>query len=231
MSARGWVVGVSVVVVLGAGVVVADRVALVRAQEVVADAIVENLDDVQGEPQVDIDGFPFLTQLLAGSLDEVTGHVEGATIGGLAMTDVDVVAHGTSTSEPYTAQDATVVATIPSASIQEQLAARTELEVAVQADGDVLRMSGDVLGIELSAGLVPRVEGGRLLVDVEDLQLGGATIDVGQLPGAVGSRLTDLEVPVEELPEGLELTQATVVADGVRVTAAGTDVTLPTSAP
>lgn len=221
----------SVVVVLGAGAVVGDRLAAARAQEVVSDAIVENLEDVQGTPQVEIEGFPFLTQLVAGSLDELTGHVDGATIGGIAMTDVDVLAHGASTSEPYTVDDATVTATIPSSSVQELLAERTQLDVTVEVDGDTLRMSGDVLGIELSAALAPRVESGRLLVDVEDLQLGGVTIDVDQLPAAAGERLTDLEVPVEELPDGLELTQAVVVPDGVRITAAGTDVTLPTTAP
>ena len=147
------------------------------------------------------------------------------------MTDVDVLAHGTSTSEPYTVDDATVTATIPSASVQDLLAERTQLDVEVAVDGETLRMSGEVLGIELSAGLVPRVDAGRLLVDVEDLQLGGVTIDVDQLPAQAGSRLTDLEVPVEELPEGLELTQAVVVADGVRITAAGTDVVLPAEIP
>jgi hypothetical protein len=221
----------SVVVVLGAAVVVGDRVAAAQAEDAVADAIVENLDEVQGTPDVEIEDVPFLTQLIAGSVETLTGHVDGATIGGIAMTDVDVLAHGTSTSEPYVVDDATVTATIPSASVQDLLAERTQLDVTVAVDGETLRMSGDVLGIELSAGLVPRVDAGRLLVDVEALQLGGVTIDVDQLPAQAGSRLTDLEVPVEELPEGLELTQAVVVPEGVRITAAGTDVTLPAEIP
>ena len=54
---------------------------------------------------------------------------------------------------------------------------------------------------------------------------------VDDLPGAIGDRLTDIEIPVSGLPEGLVLSDATVVADGVRITADGADVVLPTEAP
>ena len=53
-------------------------------------AIEQNLDGVVGTPTVDIGGFPFLTQVLKGSLDEVTGQVDGVTIEGIHATDVTV---------------------------------------------------------------------------------------------------------------------------------------------
>ena len=78
---------------------------------------------------------------------------------------------------------------------------------------------------------MPRVEDGTLLVSVDNVQIAGLTVSVDDLPNAIGNRLTDIEIPVEGLPEGLVLSDATVVADGVRITADGTDVVLPTEAP
>jgi hypothetical protein len=141
--------------------------------------------------------------------------------------DVDVEAQDVSTSEPYTAGSGSVAATLPTASIQKVVADRTSLDVQVAVEGDALKASGQVLGLKLSATLTPRVEDGRLLVDVGGLQLAGLTITVDDLPASVRSRLTDLEVPVSGLPEGIVLSEATVVPEGVRITATGTDVVLP----
>lgn len=222
--------GIVVVVVLVGGALVADRVTHSTAERRVAEAIEQNLD-VVGTPTVDIGGFPFLTQLLAGSVDEVSGAVDGVTLEGIDATDVTIDAHDVTTSEPYTLGTATIAATLPTASIEQIVADRSQLDVAVAVDGDALTASGSVLGLDLAANLVPRVDGGRLLVSVANVQIAGLTVSVDDLPGAIGDRLTDIEIPVSGLPEGLVLSDATVVADGVRITADGTDVVLPTEAP
>jgi hypothetical protein len=214
-------------VVLVAGAFVADRVAESSAEQQVVAAIEENLD-VVGTPTVDLGGFPFLPQLLAGSIDDVTGEVDGVTLDGIDATDVTMDAHDVSTSEPYTVGSATITATLPTASIEQIVADRSQLEIAVAVDGGALTASGEVLGLRLAANLVPRVEDGKLLVSVADVQIAGLTVSVEDLPNAIGDRLTDIEIPVEGLPDGLVLSDATVVADGVRITADGTDVVLPT---
>jgi hypothetical protein len=221
------VVGVVAVVVLAGGVVVADRVAQATAEKRVIAAVEQNLDGVVGTPTVDLGGFPFLTQLLAGSVDDVTGTVDGVTLEGIDATDVTFDAHDVSTSEPYTVGTATIAATLPTASIEQIVADRSELDIALAVDGGTLTASGKVLGLALAADVVPRVEDGRLLVSVDNVQFAGLTVSVDDLPGAVGDRLTDIEIPVEGLPAGLVLSDATVVADGVRVSATGTDVELP----
>jgi hypothetical protein len=221
------VVGVVAVVVLAGGVVVADRVAQATAEKRVIAAVEKNLDGVVGTPTVDLGGFPFLTQLLAGSVDDVTGTVDGVTLEGIDATDVTFDAHDVSTSEQYTVGTATIAATLPTASIEQIVADRSELDIALAVDGGTLTASGKVLGLALAADVVPRVEDGRLLVSVDNVQFAGLTVSVDDLPGAVGDRLTDIEIPVEGLPAGLVLSDATVVADGVRVTATGTDVELP----
>ena len=58
---------------------------------------------------------------------------------------------------------------------------------------------------------MPRVEDGKLLVTVDNVQIAGLTVSVDDLPNAIGDRLTDIEIPVEGLPEGLVLSDATVV--------------------
>ncbi|WP_029290371.1 DUF2993 domain-containing protein [Cellulomonas sp. HZM] len=227
MSARGWVAGVVVtVVVLGGATVVADRWAAGEARDRTVAAVEDNLDGVVGTPTVDVGGFPFLPQLLRGSIDEATGHVEGATIGGIAATDVDVDARDVTTSEPYTAGAATIRATLPTASIEKLVADRTGLDLTVSVVGNQLQVTGKVLGVSLGADVVPSVVDGALKVDVEGLKLGGVTVDPSRLPGGIGDRLDDIAVPTDGLPEGMQLTAADVVADGLRVTASGTDVVL-----
>ncbi len=223
-------VGVVAVVVLASGVVVADRVAHATAERRVSEAIEQNLD-VVGTPAVDIGGFPFLTQLLAGSVDDVTGSVDGITLEGVDATEVTIDARDVTVSEPYTVGTATIGATLPTASIEQIVRERSNLDVAVAVDEGALAASGDLLGMTLSADLTPRVEEGRLLVSVENVRIAGLTVSVEDLPSAIGDRLTDIKIPLSGLPEGLVLSDATVAGDGVRITATGTDVVLPTQAP
>jgi len=224
----GVVIGAVVVV---AGLFVADRVVASTVEKRSVQAIEQNLDGVVGTPTVDIGGFPFLTQVLAGSLDEVTGQVDGVTLEGIKATDVTIDATNVTTSTPYTAGTATISATLPTASINTIVADQTQLEIAVSVDGNALRATGKVLGVTLSANLVPRVQDGLLLVDVQNIAVGGLSVSVDSLPASIGNRLNDIEVPVGGLPEGLVLQQATVVDDGVRITASGTDVVIPTTTP
>jgi len=224
----GVVIGAVVVV---AGLLVADRVVASTTEKRAVQAIEQNLDGVVGTPTVDIGGFPFLTQVLAGSLDEVTGQVDGVTLEGIKATDVTIDAKDITTSTPYTAGTATISATLPTASINSIVADQTQLEITVTVDGSALKATGKVLGVTMSANLVPRVQDGKLLVDVQDIAIGGLSVSVDSLPASIGNRLNDIEVPVGGLPEGLVLQQATVVDDGVRITASGTDVVIPTTTP
>ncbi|ROS26136.1 DUF2993 family protein [Cellulomonas sp. PhB150] len=221
------VIGVVVgVVVLGAGAVGADRWAAGETQDRAVDAIEQNLEGVVGTPSVDVGSFPFLTQVWAGSIDDVTGHVQGATLGGLDATDVDVEATGVSTSEPYTADHATISATLPTASIEKVVADRSGLDLKVTLVDDKLKVSGTVLGLTLAAQIDPRVTEGKLLADVAELSLGGLKVDPSDIPGGGGARLEGIEIPVEGLPKGLVLTDAKVTDDGLRITAEGDDVVL-----
>jgi len=234
MSKGAVVAGVAIgaVVLLVGGAFVADRVVASTVEKRSVEAIQQNLDGVVGTPTVDIGGFPFLTQVLKGSLDEVSGQVDGVTIEGIPATDVTLDATNITTSEPYTAGTATIEATLPTASIDQIIADQTTLSITTNVDGDALQATGQVLGVRLTASLIPRVEDGKLLVDVTSVAIGGASLSVDSLPNSIGDKLDDIEIPVKTgLPEGLVLSGVQVVDDGVRITATGTDVVIPTEVP
>lgn len=226
-TATGFVV---VAAILGGGAYAGDRYAEAQA-ETYARQVVSDSIPVTATPTVDILGFPFLTQALRGTLDHVTGSVGGATLGGIAVTDVRLDATGVLIRPPAGQQPraahATVAATIPTTSVQQLVQDRTGLTTQLAVDGSALTASATVLNLPLQLALVPRVDAGRLLVDVQSLKLNGATVTANQLPSAFRSRLQGIEVPVAGLPKGLALSNAVVVADGVRITTDGTDVEVP----
>src|SRR4051812_45043095 len=227
MRARWVVVGVVTLGLLAAGAVVAHRLAARQTERVVGMAIEENLDGVTGPPTVDVGGFPFLPQLFRHELDHVTARVDSATLEGVAITDIHLDAAGVSTVEPYTVGTATVTGSIATAELQRLVAERTQADLTLAVNGDTMVASTKLLGLELSAALTPRAEGGQIRVDVESVQVAGLTVDVDDLPGALADRLRNLTIPLEGLPEGVTLTDVVVQPDGVRITAKGNDVVLP----
>ena len=217
-------VGLLVVVLV---LVVVDRIAAARVEQAVADGFTARVEDPVGEPRVEVGGFPVLTQLAAGRIDDVDIRLDGATLGGVAMTDLAIAARGVSTTGPQRMDHVDVHAIVPVASVQDLVTQRTELDVEVGVQGDELELRGTALGLPLVATLTPRVVDGRLLVDLGSVSVGGVELDPTLLPQDVSGRLTGLEVPLEGLPEGLVLTDAVVDPAGLRITASGTDVTIP----
>lgn len=227
MSTKGVVATVVALVVVAAGVVVADRLAASMAEDEVARQVEKRLGTT-GTPDVHIGGFPFLTQLASGTFSNITVDVDGVELDGVQATDVTVDARGVERTDPVTVAELDAALTIPVGTVQDAVAERTGLDLTITVQGDQLQASTELLGLPLAATFAPRVQDGRLLVDTTALSLGGLSVQASSLPGGLGDRLSDLEVPVEGLPEGVVLTDAQVVDDGVRVTATGTDVVAPT---
>jgi hypothetical protein len=228
MGARAVVGGVVGVVVLAGGLLVVDRYAQGRAESAAVERLGAELQ-VTGTPTVDLGGFPFLPELLAGSLDDVTAHADGLVAGGTTLLDVDATATGVTTSEPYTAGRVELTGTVPTATLQEVVEDRTELDAELATDGGEVVASGSVLGLRVAANLAPVVVEGRLELSVTSVSIGGVSVDVEDLPGALEDRLRGIEVPLDGLPDGLTLTGVQVVATGARVTATGTDLALTTA--
>jgi len=227
MGVRGFAIGAVVLAVVAGGAVVADRTAAATTRDTVARELTTSFEAVHGRPDVTIGGFPFLTQLLAGKLSDITVHVDGLTFDGVAVTDVDVDAVGVTTAEPYRLDRAVLTATLPVAALQQLIAAESELDLKLSLDGDQLKAATKLLGLSLIATLVPRVAADGIRVDVEAVTVGGLAIATADLPSAISAQLTDVAVPISGLPAGVAVTGVAVRDGGVRITATGTGVVLP----
>jgi hypothetical protein len=217
------------VVVLALLAVAADRVACWAFERTFAHEATAQTD--ARDVSASIHGFPFLTQLWNGSLDDVTVRAASASLGGTTVTDVDVEGAGVSLTSPYVVTDGTVEATVPTSELEKQVAARTRSDVTVEATDDGLVATTKVVGISVGLVLEPKVSGGALAVDVKAAKVAGATVSADALPGGLASTVDGIEVPLD-LPKGVTLTGASVVPasgdseGGVRVGAKASDVAL-----
>jgi hypothetical protein len=213
-------------------VLVVDRVAVGFAEDRVAEQVVEK-GGLAGTAEVDIDGFPFLTQAVAGRYDEVRISLTAEQLGQPEGTRADVVLRGVevplSSVLAGSVQEVPVeridgTATLSYALLSAQLGSGTELE----REGDGLRITRtvEVLGqqVRLTATGQVALEGNDLVVDVE--KASGAGIDVPRFLLDRATDLLDLRYPVPALPFGLELTGVRPEADGVDIRVEATDTVL-----
>ena len=220
------------VVLLGALFVIADRVAVSVAEDQVADRIAER-GDLAGPPEVDITGFPFLTQAVAGTYDDVRISLTAEQLGQPAGTRADVALHGVHV--PLSSVLSGSVDRVPvdridgTATISyELLSAQLGGDSTLRPEGDGLRITKTVelLGqtIPLTAAGTVTLKGNQLVIDVS--KAAGAGVD---LPGFLvnkASDLLDLRYDVPPLPFGLQLTGVTPADDGVHLTLAAEDTVL-----
>ena len=212
-------------VVVAGGLYVGDRYAESRAEEYAVGVVSQSIPTTE-PPVVDIKGFPFLTQLMGGTLDEVTATSVTGIPSSVAVDATQVNVRPPAGQQP-SAGHAAIAATIPTASLEKVVKDKTGLSVQLAVDGSAVKASGTVLALPLTLSLVPTVINGKLLVDAQGLTLGGREITAQSLPGALRERVTGIEVPVEGLPAGLVLSRADVVPTGLRITADGTNVVVP----
>ena len=222
-----------VVVLLLVGLaVLADRVAVGVAEDRVATEMAA-AGGLAGTPEVEITGFPFLTQAIGGSYDEVRISLTAAELGQPEGTRADVVLHGVqvplsnvlsgSVSEvPVDRIDGT--ATLSYDLLSAQLGGDTTL----RPEGDGLRITKtvEVLGqtFPLTATGTLTLDGNELVVDVEGAS--GAGVDLPDFLVERASDLLDLRYAVPALPFGLQLTDVAPAEDGVDVRVAAEDTVL-----
>jgi hypothetical protein len=213
-----------VVVVLLLGLaLLADRVAVGVAEDRVATELAAE-GGLAGTPEVDIAGFPFLTQAVAGRYDDVRISLTAAELGRPEGTRADIALHGVHV--PLSAVLSGSVREVPVDRVDgtatlsyDLLAAQLGGDTTLRREGDGLRITRTVelLGytLPLTAAGTVTLDGDEIVVDVE--RAAGAGADV---PGFLVSRvsdLLDLRYRVPPLPFGLQLT-------GVRPTDAGVEV-------
>lgn len=222
---------VVVALVLGLLILV-DRVAVGYAEDQVATQVADE-GGLQGVPEVDITGFPFLTQAVGGRYDDVRISLTAAELGQPEGTRADMTLRGVEL--PLSSVLSRSVEEVPVQRVDgtatlsyDVLSAELGGDTTLRPEGDGLRITRtvDVLGqaLPLTATGTVTLQGNDLVVDVEDAS--GAGVDI---PGFVVDRVADqldLRYAVPALPFGLQVTDVTTTEDGVDVRVEATDTVL-----
>ncbi|MEU3982947.1 DUF2993 domain-containing protein [Streptomyces sp. NPDC026672] len=237
-----------VVVILGGLFVLVDRVAVHFAQGEAADKL-RTTEGLSRTPDVSIKGFPFLTQVAGGSLDDVQVGIkdyEAATGQGdrkIRIDDLKADMKGVAFSGDYssaTAATATGTATISYDELLKSVASEgTEVVPGVTAqvtglsDGGNGKIKVTVRAKGTFAGTIPVDQTMSVLssVSVDDNKV---RFHADSLPSIDGLSLaegrvreiTDFQQAVDQLPGGIELDQVKAAEDGVAITVKGSNVKL-----
>jgi len=216
--------------------VVGDRVAVGFAEDKVATEIAAK-GGLQGTPEVDITGFPFLTQAIGGRYDDVRISLTAAELGQPEGTRADIALHGVRV--PLSAVLSGSVSEVPVDRIDGTatlsyalLSAQLEGDTTVTREGSGLRITRTVelLGqtVPLTAAGTVTLDGNDLVVDVQ--QVAGAGVEVPDWLLSRATGLLDLRYTVPALPFGLKLTSVTPADDGVELGLEATDTVLKATA-
>lgn len=214
-----------VLLVLSVVAVAGDRVA---EHLVTSDAEQRLAENGVTDPQVDVSGFPFLTQLVSRRFDDVTLTGTGAEVGRARVSDIRVRARQVElpSGADATAGGLRANVLVPYDEVLER-AGRPELAMSPAGDGRVrLRGEVDLLGRTVEVVAVGRVQVGdtRLRVRPQSFRLpDGGAVDA-TLRGLLDDRFT-ISYPLRPaLPDGVTLRRVSATADGFRVTLTGRDV-------
>lgn len=233
-----------IAVVLGGLFVAADRIAVGFAEDKAAEQL-RSSEGLERNPEVSIKGFPFLTQVMGGELDDVEIGIDGleASNGGgkVRIAELDAQLRGVAFSSDYssaTAAEATGSARIAYDELLK--AAKVEpVEVAPGVMAKVVGLSdgghgkikvsvqatvlGQVLPKPVEVVSSAKVEGGKAVqVSADKLpKLGAVPVAEQRM-----RQITDFRQVIDGLPAGIELDKVEARRDGVEVTVTGSQVKL-----
>jgi len=203
------------VVAVLAFVLLADRVAVICAQNRLATRIADR--GFAARPRVRIAGFPFLTQLAAGRMTQVVISAAGKKLGPVEVKRLDITLRGIRLSFRGVAAAASVCGTA--------LVGFTGLAgiagtagLAIAADGS------DRVKITVSLGPVTGTATARV-TRAGSASIRIAVISAGNIPLAALGSLRDITVPLPALPPGLTIQGVRITGQGVLVVVGGQNVT------
>jgi hypothetical protein len=237
-----------VAVILGGLFVIADRVAVGFAEDEVADRLRTN-EGLATTPDVSIKGFPFLTQVAGGELDDVEVGIKdydaatGTSGQNIRIDDLNARMRGVEFSGDYssaTAATATGSANITYAELLKATKATTGSEPTQVVPGVTATVVGlsdggngkikvavkaTVLGKELPQPVTVlstvTVAGDTVKVKADSLPNLGIDLADGRIRA-----VTDFQQKIEGLPGGIKLDSVEAAKTGVDITVKGSNVNL-----
>ncbi|MDX3455353.1 DUF2993 domain-containing protein [Streptomyces sp. ME02-8801-2C] len=236
-----------VAVTLGGLFVIADRLAVGFAEDEVADRL-KTSEGLTTTPDVSINGFPFLTQVAGGELDDVKVGIKGyeATTGtsgqGIRIDDLNAQMRDVAFTGDYssaTAATATGSATItyPELLKAAKSAESGPVEVVPGVTASVVGLSDGGNG-KIKVTVEATVNGEKLAQPVSVLgtvSVAGDTVKVSadtppnfgvELADGTTRVVTDFEQKIDGLPGGIKLDAVEVAKSGVDIQVKGSNVGL-----
>ncbi|WP_043673061.1 LmeA family phospholipid-binding protein [Streptomyces xylophagus] len=243
---RGLRILLVVVVVLGILFVVVDRVAVYFAEDEAASKV-KTTENLATTPDVSIKGFPFLTQVASGELDDVelniktyeapTGNTGGAGASTVRIDDLKADMKDVKFSGDYSSATAATATGSASISYDQLLKAAksepTDIFTGVTAQVVDLSDGGDgKIKVDVKISVAGQVTTYPVLSTVT---VDGDTVKVhaDNLPKLVvdlaDSRIrsiTDFQQTIDELPGGVKLDSVQAAQSGVEIKVKGSNVRL-----
>ena len=213
--------GIALLVLL-ALVVGADRAADWVAQRVAANAL-QDSQRLETRPDVNVTGFPFLTQVLDGRFDEVDVTARDLPLGdsGLRLSRLDVDLRGATRAGTTVSVRRATADGVISFDDLETLLGPVDLEYA---DGQTVRASAsiDLAGrrFEPALTVTPALTDGALTFG--ELALDELTDTTGAL-GAALDEIFGVQLPLSGIPFQVEVTDLSVERDGLHLRMRGKD--------
>jgi hypothetical protein len=219
--------------------VVADRVAVTVAESQVASKL-QTERQLTKKPGVSIGGFPFLTQLAGGKLDDVKIHTNGMVVRGISgdqvtLQNFDADLKGVKLENNYStavADTATGTALVSYTDLSDAIQSHPVIGYA--GNGRVtVADTADIPGLgqkkfTATAKIVPSGNGtGIGLSDISGITgLSGIPGVTSQMAGNLAFEALGLRLSLSGLPQGLAVTQVQPGPDGVTVSVGGSGVSL-----
>jgi hypothetical protein len=207
------VIVVAVVVALLAVVLIADRVAVICAQDRLARQIQDR--GFSGKPHVTIAGFPFLTQVAVRRLNKVVIRAAGKELGPVKVRHLDLTLHGIQGSgHGRTASQLSGTALIGFPGLAG-MTGLPRLTLAADGPGRVTITAGLGQVTGTATARVTRAGPGGIRLVV---------ISAGGIPIALLGSLRDITMPLPALPPGMTIKSISITGQGVLVHLAGQNV-------
>ncbi|MEV0647676.1 DUF2993 domain-containing protein [Phytomonospora sp. NPDC050363] len=239
---KGLRVTLVIVIVLGGLLVLTDRIAASVAEDKVAGLIAQEAGN-QGvtmttEPDVDMGGWPFITQVFGGEYKQIDIAFRDITAQGVNLPELNVHAANVlaemtdvlNGSGPVVAQRMTADARLTFESISDTLA-QTNTPVELSAEGEqlVVKSTLDVFGTQIPVQGKASIEMAENAVRVTISEMSADGVQVP--PGGEGliqefAGGLSKEIPLPPLPYNLELTDVRVEPDAVVLSASASEVPL-----
>ncbi|MEV5607792.1 DUF2993 domain-containing protein [Streptomyces sp. NPDC052225] len=229
-------------VIVGGLFVIADRVAVNFAEDKAADKI-RTSEGLASTPDVSINGFPFLTQVAGGSLDDVEIGIKDyeAKSGSdsIRIADLRAEMHGVTFDSSYssaTADSATGTAVISYDELLKAVKKQDPAEVAPGITASIEGLSyggGDKVKVTVAVKtplgtLHPhvlssvKVADGKVSARADSLPRAGAfDLAENRVRGVI-----DFQQAIDDLPAGIKLDKVQAAQDGMEISVKGSDLKL-----